>query len=121
MSDVVAALTVSLMVCGFAIGPCFWSPGSELFGRRVMWVAPFTIYVVSVTLLDAGCARLMCRAIKIMNIPCALAPNIGALLSCRFICGFFGSGPLALAGGTIADIWRPDERGLAIAIFAAAP
>lgn len=55
------------------------------------------------------------------TIPCALAPNIGCLLASRFLCGFFGSAPLTLAGGTIADIWGPSERGFAIALFAAAP
>lgn len=40
---------------------------------------------------------------------------------CRFICGFFASAPLTLAGGTISDIWDNEERGFAIALFAAAP
>lgn len=55
------------------------------------------------------------------NIPCALAPNIGALLSNRFLCGIFASAPLTLAGGTISDVWDNNERGFAIALFAAAP
>lgn len=49
------------------------------------------------------------------------APNIGALLSCRFLCGFFAAAPLTLAGGAISDVWDTDERGFAIALFAAAP
>lgn len=49
------------------------------------------------------------------------APNIGALLSCRFICGFFAAAPLTLAGGAISDVWDTNERGFAIALFAAAP
>lgn len=40
---------------------------------------------------------------------------------CRFICGLFASAPLTLAGGTISDIWDNNERGFAIALFAAAP
>ena len=39
----------------------------------------------------------------------------------RFFAGVFASAPLALAGGTISDIWDNDERGFAIALFAAAP
>lgn len=50
-----------------------------------------------------------------------MAPNIQTLLICRFICGVFSSSPLALAGGTISDIWDNEERGFAIALFAAAP
>lgn len=58
---------------------------------------------------------------SVFNIPCALAKNIGTLLVSRFLCGFFASGPFALAGGTIADVWDNNERGFAVALFAAAP
>lgn len=75
-----------------SIGPLLWSPLSELVGRRFLWAFPTAIYII-------------------FNIPCALAPNIGCLLASRFICGFFASAPLTLAGGTIADVWGPEERG----------
>lgn len=55
------------------------------------------------------------------SVPDYRAPNIGALLACRFICGFFAAAPLTLAGGAISDVWVTDERGFAIALFAAAP
>ncbi|CAK5275963.1 unnamed protein product [Mycena citricolor] len=102
IGEVVAALSVSLMVVGFGLGPLAWSPLSELYGRRPLWLIPSVFYVV-------------------FNIPCALATNIQTLLICRFLCGFFASAPLTLAGGTISDIWDNNERGLAIAFFAAAP
>ncbi|KAI0062385.1 MFS general substrate transporter [Artomyces pyxidatus] len=102
VSQVVVALTVSLMVVGFGLGPLVWAPLSEMYGRRPLWIYPFWLYVI-------------------FNIPCALAPNIGALLSCRFLCGFFASTALTLAGGAISDIWDNNERGFAIALFAAAP
>ncbi len=57
----------------------------------------------------------------VFSIPCAVAPNIQTLLICRFFCGVFASGPLTLAGSTISDIWDNNERGFAIALFAAAP
>ncbi|TFY76172.1 hypothetical protein EWM64_g7840 [Hericium alpestre] len=102
VNNVVVALSVSLMVVGFGIGPLAWSPLSELYGRRILWTIPYFLYVI-------------------FNIPCALAPNIGTLLVCRFLCGIFASTPLTLAGGTISDIWDNNERGFAIALFAAAP
>ncbi|KAJ6127013.1 hypothetical protein N7523_002625 [Penicillium sp. IBT 18751x] len=98
----VAILTCSIMVCGFAVGPLLWSPLSEIIGRRPVYIISLALYVI-------------------FNIPCALAPNIGCLLVCRFLCGVFSSSGLSLAGGTIADIWRIEERGEAIAYFAAAP
>ncbi|KAF4571119.1 hypothetical protein EYR36_001610 [Pleurotus pulmonarius] len=102
ISEVVAALTVSLMVVGFGLGPLVFGPLSELFGRRPLWIAPMLLYVI-------------------FNIPVALAKNLGTLLVSRFLCGLFASAPLTLAGGAISDIWDNDERGLAIALFAAAP
>ena len=102
VGEVVTALSVSLMVVGFGIGPLAWSPLSELYGRRPIWVIPGLFYVI-------------------FNIPCAVAQNIQTLLICRFFCGIFASAPLTLAGGTISDVWDNNERGLAIALFAAAP
>ncbi len=67
-----------------------------------MWIIPAFIYIIFI-------------------IPCARAQNIQTLLICRFLCGFFASAPLTLAGGTISDVWDNEERGFAIALFAAAP
>ncbi|KDQ62917.1 hypothetical protein JAAARDRAFT_44005 [Jaapia argillacea MUCL 33604] len=102
VSEVVVALSVSLMVIGFGIGPLLFSPLSELYGRKPLLAIPMWIYVI-------------------FNIPCALAKNIETLLICRFFCGFFASAPLTLAGGAISDVFDNNERGFAIALFAAAP
>lgn len=102
VSEEVANLTVAIMVIGFAVGPLIWSPLSEQIGRRPVYIISMSLYVI-------------------FNIPCALAPNIGCLLACRFLCGVFSSSGLSLAGGSIADVWKTEERGFAIAYFAAAP
>ena len=39
----------------------------------------------------------------------------------RFIKGSFGSSLLANAGGVVADIFEPRQRGLGIIVFSAAP
>ncbi|KAL4786423.1 major facilitator superfamily domain-containing protein [Aspergillus varians] len=98
----VAILTCSIMVCGFAVGPLLWSPLSEIIGRQPVYIISLLLYTI-------------------FNIPCALSPNIGGLLVCRFLCGVWSSSGLSLAGGTIADIWSIEDRGMAIAYFAAAP
>jgi multidrug resistance protein len=102
VSPEVAILTCSIMVCGFAVGPLLWSPLSEIIGRQPVYIISLSLYVI-------------------FNIPCALSPNIGGLLVCRFLCGVFSSSGLSLAGGTIADIWSIEERGMAIAYFSMAP
>ena len=38
----------------------------------------------------------------------------------RFFGGVFGSAPLAIVGGSLADFWGPVERGFALGIFAGA-
>lgn len=101
-SQTVATLGVSLFVLGFAIGPLLWAPLSELFGRQVLFVGTYTC----LTAFNAGCAG---------------AQNIWTLVVLRFFAGAFGSSPLTNAGGTIADMFEADQRGLATALFAAAP
>ncbi|CAI4062535.1 hypothetical protein SKDZ_07G3810 [Saccharomyces kudriavzevii ZP591] len=97
-----AILSCSLMVLGFSLGPLIWSPVSDLYGRRVAYFVSMGLYVI-------------------FNIPCALAPNLGCLLVCRFLCGVWSSSGLCLVGGSIADMFPSETRGKAIAFFAFAP
>lgn len=39
---------------------------------------------------------------------------------CRFFGGVFGSAPLAIVGGALADFWGPVERGFALGLFSGA-
>lgn len=39
---------------------------------------------------------------------------------CRFLGGMFGSAPLAIIGGALADFWGPVERGFALGLFSGA-
>ena len=39
---------------------------------------------------------------------------------CRFFGGVFGSSPLAIVGGALADFWGPVERGFALGLFSGA-
>ncbi|KAG6000347.1 hypothetical protein E4U21_005556 [Claviceps maximensis] len=101
-SQQVATLGVSLFVLGFAVGPLLWAPLSELFGRQVLFFATYACLAA----FNAGCAG---------------ANNVWTLIVLRFFAGAFGSSPLTNAGGTIADMFEADQRGLATAIFAMAP
>jgi multidrug resistance protein len=79
-----------------------FAPLSEVLGRRLIY---------GTTLLLA----------VIFTIPCAVAPNIGTLLVCRAIDGIAFSAPMTLVGGTLADLWKTEERGVPMAAFSAAP
>lgn len=101
VSPVVSALTVSLMVLGFSVGPLLWAPLSEQFGRRPVYILSFGLYVI-------------------FNIPVAVAPNIGTVLVCRFLQGCFSASALTIVGASICDI-HDQSRGLAIAFFSFCP
>ncbi|KAJ6550978.1 MFS general substrate transporter [Mycena vulgaris] len=96
----VSYLVTSTFLLGYVFGPLFWGPGSELIGRRPIFLIAMSTY----TLFHLGQA---------------LAPNIETLLITRFFGGFFAVAPLVNAGGVIADIWSAETRGLATSMFSA--
>lgn len=79
-----------------------FAPLSEVFGRRIIYASTLLLAVIFI-------------------IPCALAPNIQTLLICRAIDGIAFSAPMTLVGGTLADLWKTEERGVPMAAFSAAP
>ncbi|PYI16415.1 MFS general substrate transporter, partial [Aspergillus violaceofuscus CBS 115571] len=102
VSSEVATIGLALFVLGFAVGPIFWAPVSEVFGRQT----PFMVSFFAMTAFSAGCAG---------------AQNIWTLCILRFFAGSFGSSPFTNAGGTISDMFTARQRGLALSLYAAAP
>ncbi|KAI0788630.1 MFS general substrate transporter [Abortiporus biennis] len=98
----VGSLMISLFVGGYCVGPLWWGPLSEQYGRRPIAIFSFIIY----TCFQVGCA---------------LSPNTGAILAFRFLGGTFAAAPLTNSGGIISDIWDADTRGKALAFFTLAP
>ncbi len=102
MSLEVSLLTITMFVIGFGIGPLAFAPLSELYGRKPVYIITIALAVIFI-------------------IPCAVAQNIGTLLVCRLIDGIAFSAPMTLVGGTLADLWKNEERGVPMAVFSAAP
>ncbi|KAJ7732657.1 MFS general substrate transporter [Mycena metata] len=100
ISNEASYLVTSVFLLGYVFGPLLWGPGSELIGRRPVFIFTMTLY----TLFHLGQA---------------LAPNIETLLITRFLSGLFGVAPLVNGGGLIADIWPVEGRGTATSLFAA--
>ncbi|KAJ5836721.1 Major facilitator superfamily domain general substrate transporter [Penicillium robsamsonii] len=98
----VSLLVVTVFVIGFGVGPMVFAPMSEIFGRRPVYALTLALAVIFV-------------------IPCAVSKNIGTLIVCRLIDGIAFSAPMTLVGGTLADLWRAEERGVPMAAFSAAP
>jgi DHA1 family multidrug resistance protein-like MFS transporter len=73
----VGVLGTSFYVLGFATGPIFWAPFSELKGRRLpLVVASFGFFI--------------------FNIGVAVGKDLQTILICRFWAGFFGACPLTV-------------------------
>ncbi|KAK4667757.1 uncharacterized protein QC764_704880 [Podospora pseudoanserina] len=101
-NEIVGAMTVSVYLLGYTVGPLFLAPLSEIYGRRVVLSAANWFF----------CA---------WQIGCALAPTIESLIVFRFLAGVGGAGCLTLGAGIIADMFRTDERGFAIGIVTLGP
>ena len=101
-SSTVVSLTVSIYLCGFALGPMFIAPLSELYGRLVIYHTCNVIYIAFI-------------------IGCALGTNTRMFLAFRFFAGCAASGPLTVGGGTIADVIPPAQRGRAMSLFVTGP
>lgn len=101
-SEEVALVTISIFVVGFGVGPMAFAPLSEVLGRQVIYASTLLLAVIFI-------------------IPCAVAPNMTTLIVSRAIDGIAFSAPMTLVGGTLADLWRAEERGVPMAAFSAAP
>ncbi|KAM5530087.1 hypothetical protein V8D89_016247 [Ganoderma adspersum] len=96
------ALQTSMFLGGYAAGPLVLGPLSEAFGRRrILQLANFWYLA--------------------WNFGCALAQNEQELLAFRFLSGFGGNGLIAIAGGVLGDVWPPEQRGQAVAVYTLAP
>ncbi|KAJ6160406.1 hypothetical protein N7470_003802 [Penicillium chermesinum] len=102
VSEEVAILGISLFVVGFAVGPLFWGPLSELYGRRYTLIAS----ALGLAIFTAGAAG---------------SQNIWTLIILRFFAATLGSAPFAVSGGVITDIFPMISRGLASGLYCIAP
>ncbi|CDO72952.1 hypothetical protein BN946_scf185007.g6 [Trametes cinnabarina] len=97
-----ANLTISIFVLAYAFGPLILGPLSEMYGRsRVLLGANLFFFA--------------------WNLGCGFAQSEAQLMVFRFLAGFGGSAPLACGGAVLSDMWVPEERGRAIAIYSLAP
>lgn len=96
------SFVVSVYVLGYAFGPLIIAPLSELYGRLVIYHSCNLLFVV-------------------FTIACAVSSSLDVLIAFRFLAGTFGSAPLTIGGGTIADIIVQEKRGGYMAIWALGP
>ncbi|KAK8161639.1 major facilitator superfamily domain-containing protein [Phyllosticta citrichinensis] len=91
-SNTMATFVVSVFVLGFACGPLVVGPLSEMYGRNPVYHATNVGFTV-------------------LNILCARADSMGALVAYRFFAGVTGVGSVTNGGGSISDMMPPERRG----------
>ncbi|KAH8658376.1 major facilitator superfamily domain-containing protein [Xylariales sp. PMI_506] len=95
-------LALSIFILAYAIGPFFFGPYSEVYGRkRLLQVSNLWYFA--------------------WNLACGFAQTEAQFFVFRFLAGLGGSAPLAVGGGAIGDIWTAEQRGRAMGIYTLAP
>jgi len=102
ISDNTGILGVTTYLLGMATGAVILAPLSEMFGRRPIYIVAMGMFVLLV-------------------LPCALAPNIEAILVTRFFGAFCASAMVSNAPGTVNDIVDEEKRALAFSIWSIGP
>ncbi|CAD6573954.1 MAG: hypothetical protein CYPHOPRED_005241 [Cyphobasidiales sp. Tagirdzhanova-0007] len=99
VSQELAVLGLSMYTYSIAFAPLLLAPASEVWGRQPVYLGSAIFFF-------------LCQ------IPQALAPDIQTMLVARFISGVGGSTGISIIGGTLADLFSDEDRGLAMALFA---
>ncbi|KAK7054628.1 hypothetical protein VNI00_003091 [Paramarasmius palmivorus] len=73
-SETVTALTLSIFLLAWVVGPLFFGPLSEVYGRRWIFIAANVFFLA-------------------FNIACIFAPSTGTLIAFRFLAGLGASVP----------------------------
>ncbi|KAJ5410067.1 uncharacterized protein N7487_004426 [Penicillium crustosum] len=101
-SDVEIYLSMAIFLLAYSIGPTFFGPASELYGRvRLLQVS--NVWYLA------------------WNLGCGFAQTKSQLFAFRFLAGIGGSAPLAIGGGAIGDMWSAEDRGKAMGVYTLGP
>ncbi|KAJ3558924.1 hypothetical protein NM688_g648 [Phlebia brevispora] len=103
ISEVAASLGLTMFITGYGVGPMFLSPLSEIpqFGRAPVYMITLVIFIC-------------------LQVPTALAKNIGTIIALRFLAGFIGSPPLATGGASLADMFTAEDRATVLGLWGVA-
>lgn len=101
-SKTIGALMISIYVLGYAVGPLFLAPLSEMYGR--VPVINLSSVVFNAFLLG-----------------CSFAPNMPSLIIMRLLAGIGGSAVMTIVSAVIGDAFRVHERAAVSCIVIGAP
>ncbi|KAH6871772.1 major facilitator superfamily domain-containing protein [Thelonectria olida] len=100
--EIEVEMAMSIFILGYALGPLFFGPVSEIFGRARILQLSNLFYLA-------------------WNLGCGFAQNRAELFVFRFLTGIGGSAPLSVGGGVLSDVWPAEERGKAVGVYSLAP
>ncbi|KAF2022377.1 MFS general substrate transporter [Aaosphaeria arxii CBS 175.79] len=92
----------SIILIGVGLGPLILAPLSEVYGRKPVLLGGSAIFLT-------------------WNTGCGASTNFGMMLAFRLLSGFGACVADAIAGGMLGELWRPEERGKAFAVYMTAP
>ncbi|ORY76374.1 major facilitator superfamily domain-containing protein [Protomyces lactucae-debilis] len=101
VSPTLSLLGVSLFTLAFGLAPMALAPLSEVYGRWPVYMGSYAVFCI-------------------VQLPNALTPTFAGVLICRFIAGVGASTGSAMVGGTLADMYKANERGMPMAFFTSA-
>ncbi|PYI10972.1 MFS general substrate transporter [Aspergillus sclerotiicarbonarius CBS 121057] len=98
VSQVAALVGITTFCCGFAIGPMFLVPFSEIYGRKPVFVATAILFTIC-------------------QLCCSVTRSYPGMLVARFFCGVGGSTFSTMVGGIVVDIFHASNRNTPMALF----
>lgn len=95
-------LPASVFLLGFVFGPLIFAPLSETYGRKPIIMFGYSLFTLA-------------------TLACPFSPNWVSFLIFRFLAGMFGSPPMSVMGGVIADVFQDKvARGRMLTFWSAA-
>ena len=101
-SKTIGTLMISIYVLGYAVGPLFLAPLSEMYGRKLVINISscfFTAFLIG----------------------CSFAPDMSSLIVMRLLAGIGGSAIMTIVSAVIGDVFRVHERAAASCIVIGTP
>lgn len=96
-SQAIGSLMITIYLLGYATGPLFLSPLSEIYGRYIVIVCSTWVFIAFL-------------------LGCSFVENMSGLIVMRLFAGMGGSAVMVIAPAVVADMYPVERRGWAMSI-----
>lgn len=101
-NQTIPVLGITTYMIGLSLGSVVLAPLSEMYGRRPIYLVAMAMFCL-------------------LSLPCALAPNLEAILITRFFGAIAGSALISNSPGTVNDIVTEEYRAMAFSLWSIGP